>query len=246
MEILILEKLKSIEKEYDIEILFAVESGSRAWGFPSEDSDYDIRFVYKHKASWYLNLWEQKDTIQFMTHENFDGVGWDLKKALKLLSKSNASFLEWLFSPIIYKVTPLFLEEMKSLATEFFNPISTYYHYHSMNKRYLENVNNGCFTIKQFFYALRTALCVKWVRLHNTIPPVFFNELFVLIPENLHGSLKDLILAKAKTNEKDSLKVALELVDFLKETVSKNTTTNLKKAKSIDVNRFNHFFLKNV
>ena len=159
MEKLILEKLKEIELANDIKILFAVESGSRAWGFPSKDSDYDIRFVYTHRKEWYLNLWEQKDTIQFMTDEDLDGVGWDLKKALQLLSKSNASFLGWLFSPIVYKADSEFLKEMKNLAHASFKPIAAYYHYNSMNKKYLENVESRNFTIKQFFYALRTVLC---------------------------------------------------------------------------------------
>ena len=91
MKTKILEKLASLEREHDIEILFAVESGSRAWGFASPDSDYDIRFVYKHKKDWYLNLWEQKDTIQFLTDNDLlDGSGWDVRKALRLIAKSNA------------------------------------------------------------------------------------------------------------------------------------------------------------
>ena len=112
MKTKILEKLKAIEREKNIEILFAVESGSRAWGFASPDSDYDIRFVYKHKKDWYLNLWETKDTIEFMTEEDLDGSGWDIRKALKLLAKSNASFTGWLFSPIVYRAESSFLEEI--------------------------------------------------------------------------------------------------------------------------------------
>ena len=97
----ILNKLKAIAQDKNIEILFAVESGSRAWGFASPNSDYDIRFVYRHKSECYLNLWEKKDTIQFMTEGDLDGSGWDVRKTLKLLAKSNASFLGWLFSSIL-------------------------------------------------------------------------------------------------------------------------------------------------
>ncbi|WBX78047.1 nucleotidyltransferase domain-containing protein [Tenacibaculum ovolyticum] len=114
MEKKILEYLVNLEREKDIEILFAVESGSRAWGFASPDSDYDIRFVYKHKREWYLNLWEQKDSIQFMTDDDLDGSGWDIRKALQLLSKSNASFLGWLFSPVIYRAEEIFLKRLKN------------------------------------------------------------------------------------------------------------------------------------
>jgi hypothetical protein len=97
----ILNKSKAIAQDKNIEILFAVESGSRAWGFASPNSDYDIRFVYRHKSECYLNLWGKKDTIQFMTEGDLDGSGWDVRKTLKLLAKSNASFLGWLFSSIL-------------------------------------------------------------------------------------------------------------------------------------------------
>lgn len=98
MEIKILEKLKEIELQKGVEILYACESGSRAWGFASPDSDYDIRFIYKHDLNYYLSLWEQTDVIEFMTADDLDGSGWDLRKTVKLLAKSNASLLEWIFS----------------------------------------------------------------------------------------------------------------------------------------------------
>ena len=116
MKTRILEKLQEIERENEVEILFAVESGSRAWGLESPDSDYDVRFVYKHKHEWYLNIWESKDTIEESTEEGLDIVGWDLKKSLQLLAKSNGSFLGWLFSPIVYRADILFLEEMKKVS----------------------------------------------------------------------------------------------------------------------------------
>ncbi|BAO75726.1 hypothetical protein WPG_1496 [Winogradskyella sp. PG-2] len=109
MKTKILNKLSEIERDKNIDILFAVESGSRAWGFASPDSDYDIRFVYKHKKDWYLNLWEKDDTIEFMTEDDLDGSGWDIRKALRLLAKSNASFTGWLFSPIVYRANDDFL-----------------------------------------------------------------------------------------------------------------------------------------
>jgi len=87
--------LKQIEKEKQVEIVFAVESGSRAWGFASPDSDYDIRFIYKHDLEYYLSLWEKTDVIEFMTEDDLDGSGWDLRKTVKLLAKSNAPLLEW-------------------------------------------------------------------------------------------------------------------------------------------------------
>jgi predicted nucleotidyltransferase len=109
----ILQKLKETELEKGVEILFAVESGSRAWGFASPDSDYDIRFIYKHKPDYYLSLWEQPDVIEFMTEDDLDGSGWDLRKAIKLLAKSNAPLIEWLFSPIVYYANDDFVKQMQ-------------------------------------------------------------------------------------------------------------------------------------
>lgn len=95
MKAKILEKLKQIEQEKGVQILFACESGSRAWGFASPDRDYDIRFIYKHDLNYYLSLWEQTDVIEFMTEDDLDGSGWDLRKTVKLLAKSNAPLLEY-------------------------------------------------------------------------------------------------------------------------------------------------------
>ena len=247
MEKEILHKLSQIEKNENVKILFAVESGSRAWGFASPDSDYDIRFVYKHKKEWYLNLWEQKDTIQFMTEDDLDGSGWDLRKALRLLAKSNASFLGWLFSPIIYQSDSEFLEEMRNLAMSNFNPVSGFYHYHSMNKNFEETLGSEQMTLKSFFYAIRTALCAKWVYQFETIPPVDFRELYPLIDEGYHAKLDDLILLKSKHMEKSKEAVDFSLIALVKEVVDSN-----KQLKDSLVNRkstpkdFNTFFLKTI
>ena len=113
-------KLKQIELEKGVEILYAVESGSRAWGFASPDSDYDIRFIYKHDLDYYLSLWEQTDVIEFMTEDDLDGSGWDLRKTVKLLAKSNAPLLEWIYSPVVYYENEAFMNQMRALAKDCF------------------------------------------------------------------------------------------------------------------------------
>ena len=103
METKILQRLKDIESKYDVKVLLAVESGSRAWGFASKDSDYDVRFVYVHRKEWYLTLVEGRDVIEELDSDGvMDFAGWDLKKALLLMGKGNCAFAEWLNSPIIY------------------------------------------------------------------------------------------------------------------------------------------------
>ena len=247
MKTRILEKLNEIERDNNIEILFAVESGSRAWGFASPDSDYDIRFVYKHKTDWYLNLWEQKDTIQFMTEDELDGAGWDIRKALKLLSKSNASLLGWLFSPIVYRSSGTFLEEMKTVATNNFNPVAGFFHYHSMNKNFEETLGSDAMTLKSYFYAIRTALCAKWVYKNESIPPVNFRELYPLLDDESSSLLDELILLKSKHIEKSNEAVHIHLIDLVKGIITENNEArdDLKNVKS-NPEDFNALFINSV
>lgn len=247
MKTKILNKLSEIEKEKDIKILFAVESGSRAWGFASPDSDYDIRFVYKHKRDWYLNLWEKTDTIQFMTDEDLDGSGWDVRKALKLLTKSNASFTGWLFSPIVYRADEQFLSDIKELANNNFNPVAGFYHFHSMNKNFEETLGSEKMTLKSFFYAIRTALCANWIYKNETIPPVLFRELFSLIDTNFHSKLDDLIKLKSERIEKSNEEVDNDLIHLVKQIVDENNSIrdNLVHKKP-NPDEFNKLFLKTI
>jgi predicted nucleotidyltransferase len=243
----ILEKLTEIEREKNVRILFAVESGSRAWGFASPDSDYDIRFVYKRDRDSYLSLWESKDTISFMTEDDLDGSGWDLRKALKLLAKSNASFLGWLFSPIVYVDRDGVLDELKNLANENFNPVSGFYHYHSMNKGFDELLGSDQMTLKSYFYAMRTALCANWILKNESVPPVEFRKLYSLVDPADAQLLDELIVVKSKAAEKAKESVDDKLLALAKNVVSENNEqrNNVKNRKA-KLEEFNHFFIKHV
>ncbi|NDI97864.1 nucleotidyltransferase domain-containing protein [Flavobacterium sp. LaA7.5] len=243
----ILHKLKQIEQERNIEILFAVESGSRAWDFASPDSDYDIRFVYKHEKDWYLNLWEQGDTIQFMTEDDLDGSGWDVRKALRLLAKSNASFLGWLFSPVVYIENGTFLKEVKEVANNNFNPVAGFYHYHSMNKGFEETLGTNEMTLKSFFYAIRTALCANWIYKNSTVPPVLFKELYPLIDSSYHKILDDLIALKATQIEKSNKPVDDVLINLVRTIVEENNSVkNDLVNRKPNPEEFNKLFLKTI
>lgn len=242
----ILDKLAQIERDRNIEILFAVESGSRAWGFASPDSDYDIRFVYKRKLDDYLSLWDSKDTIQFMTEDDLDGSGWDLKKATLLLAKSNASFLGWLFSPIVYINKGDTLEKMKKLAVDNFNPVSGFYHYHSMNKGFYEQLvlGNGEMNLKAYFYAARTSFCANWILRFGSIPPVEFRELYGLFEKDEAQLLEELIEKKASIGESETAKIDRQLMELIKRTV----VENMEEKDSVENRKgnsqeFNEFFL---
>jgi predicted nucleotidyltransferase len=245
MKTRILEKLAEIEQKHNIEILFAVESGSRAWGFASPDSDYDIRFVYKRNLDDYLNLWESKDTIQFMTEDDLDGSGWDLRKALGLLSKSNASFLGWLFSPVIYLNRGSALDEMRALAENNFSPLSGFHHYHSMNKGFDELLGSEEMTLKSYFYAIRTALCAKWILVKKTIPPVLFTALYSLLSKEESITLDELIEFKSQAIEKAKVPVADDLISLARKIVSfNNEHKENTESRRPNKEAFNAFFIK--
>lgn len=218
----ILNKLKQIEQEKGVEILYACESGSRAWGFASPDSDYDIRFIYKHDLDYYLSLWEQRDVIEFMTEDDLDGSGWDLRKTLKLLAKSNPALLEWLYSPIVYYENKAFVDKLRWFAKECFSPKACVHHYIGINKSFIDVCEQDQVKLKSYFYALRTSLSAKWILEKNTIPPVDFLELLPIAPTEIQEKIKELIAIKANQDEKYLHPKEKLITDYLFETLAFN------------------------
>ncbi|PZR23099.1 MAG: nucleotidyltransferase domain-containing protein [Flavobacterium psychrophilum] len=219
---LIQDKLKATEKEKDVKILHAVESGSRAWGFASPDSDYDIRFIYKNNPEWYLSLWEKSDVIEFMTDQDLDGSGWDLAKTLKLLAKSNAPLIEWLNSPVVYYSDDAFLKQMRTFANDCFSPIATLHHYLGTTKNFMEVCNADNVKLKGYFYALRTALAGKWIIDNNSFPPVAFSELLPIAPKHIQEKILQLQEIKANQDEKYLHPKEELITDFLQQTIAYN------------------------
>ncbi|MDQ1095396.1 MULTISPECIES: nucleotidyltransferase domain-containing protein [Chryseobacterium] len=218
----ILEKLKEVEERRGIEILLAVESGSRAWGFASPDSDYDIRFIYRHKKEWYLSPWDKDETIEFMTEDDLDGSGWDLRKTFHLLLKSNAALLSWFYSPIVYLKNEEFYKLFKPLADECFSPIAVSYHYMSMSKKYLEACRKDVIKLKSYFYCLRTTLTGKWILEKGTVPPVLFSELLVLVDDAARIKIEYLIALKATKGESYDHPNDWKLFSWLENLIKKN------------------------
>lgn len=218
----ILQKLKEIEAQKDIKILFACESGSRAWGFASPDSDYDVRFIYKHDLNYYLSLWDKTDVIEFMTEDDLDGSGWDLRKTVKLLAKSNAPLLEWLYSPVVYYQDEAFVKQMKDLAIECFSPIASLHHYLGTTKNFMEACQAEEVKLKSYFYALRTALAGKWIIEKNSFPPVAFVELLSIAPLDVQEKVLELMEIKAVQDEKYLHPKEVLITEFLMETVKFN------------------------
>ncbi|QKG56667.1 nucleotidyltransferase domain-containing protein [Hymenobacter sp. BRD128] len=210
--------LAALEAERGIRILYACESGSRAWGFPSPDSDYDVRFLYCHPADWYLRLDEGPDTLNFPVDEELDLAGWELRKTLRLLRGSNAALFEWLQSPIVYHEAPGFRARLAPLLPLAFNLKAGLHHYLGQLRRGVEeDLIGGEVRLKRLFYALRAALAARWIRERHALPPMEFAPLRALLPSDLHGVVEELLVQKAHSNEKTVVARPAELVAFLVE-----------------------------
>ncbi|RDC61894.1 nucleotidyltransferase domain-containing protein [Adhaeribacter pallidiroseus] len=196
------EKLRAVEKEYGVSILLACETGSRAWGFSSPDSDYDVRFIYRHPASNYLALNEPQDHIEYLK-EDLDLVGWDVRKSLKLLLKSNAAMFERLQSPIIYQQQGNFRKQLQALAPAYFSGQAGLHHYASMAFNYYKTcVPAEAVKLKSYFYLLRTTLASLWIVEKCRIPPMWFQELLPLVQDaRIKNKIDELLLLKAEMNE---------------------------------------------
>ncbi len=174
----VIEELLRIERQNNVQILLAVESGSRAWGFASPDSDYDVRFVYAHERDWYLSIFEDRDVIEEMLPDRLDINGWDLRKSLRLFSKCNLALNEWLGSPIVYSEFSGFRERFLRMIPHYFNPIGAMHHYRSMAGRAItEHLTDGQIAIKKLFYVVRPLLACRWIRHTVAQPPTEFERL---------------------------------------------------------------------
>lgn len=167
----ITKRLAEIAEQHGIEHVLAVESGSRLWGFESEDSDWDVRFVYKRPLSWYVSCWPRRDVIEPKDPFPLDFSGWDLQKALGLLAKSNPPLLEWLQSEQHYLWSEL-AQQMASLAARYFNPSGCIYHYlHMANGNYRTYLQGDLVRTKKYLYVIRPLLACAWIEEHKTFPP---------------------------------------------------------------------------
>jgi predicted nucleotidyltransferase len=214
-------KLLGIEKEHNVKILFAVESGSRAWGFESTDSDYDVRFIYAHPKNWYLNILPKRDVIEYPINDIFDYSGWDLRKTLFLLNKSNPVFFEWLRSPVVYYKDDYFYNIMEKLAKEYFSPISSVYHYlHMANGNYRQFLQAGDVKIKKYFYVLRPIMACMWIENYNETPPMEFDTLLTQIKDKALLDQINVLLTKKRSGIEMGLEPRIEIInDFIENTL---------------------------
>ena len=204
----IIAALAEIEATEDVTVLYACESGSRAWGFASTDSDYDVRFIYLHRPSWYLSvdLEAKRDVIEKPIEELLDISGWDFRKALKLFRKSNPPLSEWLGSPIIYRENLNTAKRMRELSKTYFSPTAAGYHYlHMAQGNFRQYLKGDEVWRKKYFYVLRPLLAIKWLEAGKGVVPTEFQSLVdqSVAPGVLRDSINALIAEKAAGGELD-------------------------------------------
>ncbi|MFT4132152.1 nucleotidyltransferase domain-containing protein [Labrys sp. WJW] len=201
------QRLEQIRAEENARILLAVESGSRAWGFWSPDSDYDVRFVYVRDAQDYLSIEPPRDVIERPISDELDFAGWDLAKTLKLIFKSNAVILEWLQSPIHYGGDDAFASAILDFARPRLDEKALAYHYLNLARSQINRFLDDPALVrgKKYFYVIRPALTLRWLRLHGAtaVPPMDFGRLTreTCLPDAILETLAGLLEQKKKERE---------------------------------------------
>lgn len=218
VEELVLLKIKEIEQKKNVKVLHVIESGSRAWGFASPDSDYDVRFIYVRDRKQYLGLHEEKDYIDWELNDVLDINGWDLKKVLQHFHKSNATVFEWANSPIVYYTTDEWKRLFEVAYLCFAIKPAMYHYYGTANKNYLEYLQDDMVKYKKYFYVLRPILCCKWIEEKETPPPVLFDELVkAVLSDEMKPIVADLLDKKIRMSEADKAPKIVVLNQFIEQ-----------------------------
>ncbi len=229
------QELELIEATHGVKVLYACESGSRAWGFPSADSDYDGRFLYIHSLDWYLSidLERKRDVIERPLHDSLDLSGWDLRKALKLFYKSNPPLLEWLGSPIVYWDRYGVAQRLRDLTPRYYDPLACSYHYlHMAQGNYRGYLQGEHVKTKKYFYVLRPILAIMWLERGLGVVPTEFSvmaERLITSPA-LKWQIDNLIAAKKAGQELDDGPRIPEIAEFIEAEMARLTGKRFEEA----------------
>jgi len=241
--------LQALEKEKNITILYACESGSRAWGFPSADSDYDVRFIYVRDKDWYLRVDSEscRDVVEQPVHGLLDINGWDLKKALKLLRKSNPALIEWLHSPIVYQENAAFTRVFKKLIPAFYLPQACFYHYsHMAHGNFREYLQGETVRVKKYFYVLRPVLAMRWIEQNRGIVPMKFEVLVETVVQDceIRAAIDKLLCDKQQGFESAYMPKIPQISSFIESELARfNNIIPKPSNPATDVQLLNAFFM---
>ncbi|MBQ8836183.1 MAG: nucleotidyltransferase domain-containing protein [Clostridia bacterium] len=246
MKDIICKKLDEIERKENIKILHCVESGSRAWGFASPDSDYDVRFIYVRPKEFYLRLDKTRDVIEWQLDDTLDINGWDIKKALILLHKSNPTLFEWDSSPIVYRTTYEWAK-ISAVIKQYFVSKSGLYHYlNTAKSNYREYLKGEMVKYKKYFYVLRPLLACKWILAEGTPPPMLFSKLMDrCLDESMKEEVEKLLYIKIHTPEVGVGKRIDKINDYLDKGIREieDTVATISNKETRGWDELNEIFL---
>ncbi len=214
-------RLAAIRHDHSVTIPLAIESGSRAWGFPSPDSDYDCRFIFVRSTDHYLSPWPRRDVIETPLDGDLDVNGWELGKAIRLLTKGNAVIIEWLMSPIVYGAEAQFRDEFLGLARRIGDRTLIARHYLHLGERCRSALppEGEAAPCKKIFYALRPAVALRWLRQHPdaVVAPMHLPTLLAECepPAELASVVAGLIARKATTAERGGEAIPRAVATFM-------------------------------
>lgn len=241
--------LSDLAENEQIKILYACESGSRAWGFASPDSDWDVRFIYVNQLNWYLDLEKKSDTIDLMLPLELDLGGWDLQKALRLFASCNLALYEWINSPKLYLINSEFHVKIQSLIPDYFSAIKGMHHYLAMaNKNFESHLEGTQIKIKKLFYILRPLLACEWISNKKTMPPTEY-QLLLSSSKRLSNDRLDEVLNFMKMKETAAegflIDLSEELIQWISNEIDyyKNIARDLPSAKEKDWKPLNQLFI---
>ncbi len=247
----ILKRLKNTEKNEGVRILMAIESGSRAWGFASPNSDYDVRFIYVRNKDWYLalavDLEEKRDVIEYPIVDEIDLNGWDVRKALRLYFRSNPAFVEWIQSPMTYINSGCFRAESTKLLPSIYSVEKGIYHYRSMAKtNYRGYLKDEIVPLKKYFYVLRPLFAILWLEKYGRAAPIEFRQVLALVKDKELLDAVHTLLEKKKVSEEKMLAPAVPVLNkFIESELGRLENIKLPKSdRKMEMAQLNTLFHK--
>lgn len=243
----ILRRLRNTEKNEGVRILMAVESGSRAWGFASSNSDYDVRFIYAREKDWYVSvdLEEKRDVIEYAIVDDIDLNGWDIRKALRLFWKSNPAFVEWIQSPITYLESGSFRKEAMNLLPSIYSLDKGIYHYRSMAKtNYRGYLRSELVPLKKYFYVLRPLLSIKWLETQKTPAPIEFHRVLEMLEDRtILDAINSILEMKKSSKEMDMMPAIPVLNKFIEEELNRlELFSPSRSGRDLEMDQLNQLF----
>ena len=238
----ILATLTRVEQGHGVKILFACESGSRGWGFASPDSDYDVRFLYVHPLDWYLTVFPERDVIELPVNEIYDVGGWDLRKALGLLRNGNATLVEWLSSPVVYRADALFRQQIVEAAQAVSRPERAFHHYqHMAQKNYREHLQGETIRLKKYLYVLRPVFACLWIEQgRGPVPMRFQGMVDTLANDDLKIAIAELLAVKRRAAEGELGKPIPAIHAFIEQHLNRLTHNSAPEEERQDFSVLDH------